>query len=393
MRPAPLPLVGLLAGCGFGLQPTTAEGIAMMLSDSADGGFSDVDTDTDADVDDDLQPEIDSIEPNRGTTAGGTEVVLSGTFGDDATVRVGGVEADNKSVQEKRGILVFFTPEMGDEGPVSVVLESSGETATAEDKFTYYTDGTGLVGAVGRVTWVDIVGDYWVDPPVDTGFASAIVIKPAAFDWTKFYAASQDECESTKGGYAYNPLLESEDPGAGSSVTLTSGSAEIRMPWDTTYGQFADNDLSAAEFAPNSTYDISEVSFNNDEMPEFTVTAAVQTPGSFTVTTPNLHGDTVLRISQNFSLAWSGGGATDGVLLSLQLMNAAGTAVDEEVSCSLRDDGSFNLPTGSFQNWIAGRQLNIFVSRFYVAGGTIDFNNADTAIIGEYMVYGAVFTK
>jgi hypothetical protein len=389
-------LVLLLAGCGFGLQPTTAEGIAALLSDTDDGGgFSstDADADADADVDADVQPEIDSIEPDWGTTAGGTEVILTGTFGEDATVRVGGVEADNKSVQYKRGKLVFFTPEVGDEGVVSIVLESNGQSAKADEAFTYYADGAGLVGAVGAVSWIDIVGNYWSDTPVDYGYAFFVPITPAEFDWNRIYSGSQDACETSKGTYTYTPDAYVIDVGGGSSATLTSASKSIRMPWNATDGQFADNELTAAEYGANNTYDLSEVSFTGDEIPEFTVNGMVQTPASFSVSAPAIGGSSVVQVSQSFALSWTGGTAGDGVLVTLQLMAASGLSVDETVTCSLRDDGSFNGAGSTFRSWPTGRQLNIVVARYDLADATIAYNNASTAVLGEYVIYGAAFTK
>lgn len=390
-------LASLLAGCGFGLQPTTPEGIALLLAGGDSGGFSetdaDTDTDADADADADIQPEIDSIDPNWGTTAGGTEVVLEGVFGEDATVRMGGVEADNKSVQTKRGILVFFTPEVGDAGVVSIVLESGGESAKLEDSFTYFADGTDLVGAIGSVAWVDIVGNYWVDTPVDFGYGFFVPVIPAEFEWSKLYAGGQDECESSKGGYTYNPSLEAFEMGSGSSVTLSSGAKTIDMPWSASDAQFGADEVVASQFAANSSYDLSETNFSGAEIPEFTVSGILDTPGSFSVSAPAIQGNNAPSVSQNFSVAWSGGSAGDGVLLTLQMMNSAGTTVEESVTCALRDDGAFNVPGGTFKGWAANRQLNIFVSRYKLAQATIDFNNAGTAVMGEYVVYGAAFTK
>lgn len=400
MRNRHIPITILLAGCGFGLQPTTPEGIALLLNGDS-GGFAETDADTDtdtdadadADADGDIQPEIDSITPDWGTTAGGTEVTLEGVFGDDATVRMGGVEADNKSVQTKRGILVFFTPEVSDGGVVSIVLESSGESAKLEDAFTYYEDGTGLVGAIGSVAWVDIVGNYWVDTPVDFGYSFFAPVVPAEFEWPKLYAGSQDTCESDKGTYTYSPALEGYEFGAGSSVTFTSGSKSIKMPWMSADSQFGNDNISLGDYAANGTYDLSEADFSGAEIPEFTVSPAIATPGSFSVSAPAIQGNNAPTVSQGFSVAWSGGSTADGVLLTLQLMNSAGTAADETVTCHLRDDGSFNVPSGAFRSWAGSRQLNVFVSRFNVADGTIGFNNASTAILGEYVIYGAAFTR
>jgi hypothetical protein len=74
-------------------------------------------------------------------------------------------------------------------------------------------------------------------------------------------------------------------------------------------------------------------------------------------------------------------------------MPATGINPDETVTCTLRDDGAFNVPSGTFKGWATGRQLNIFVSRYKLADATIAYNNAATAVLGQYVIYGAAFTK
>ena len=395
MRPT-LPALALLAGCGFGLHPNTPEGIAAFYDDS--GGFTgdtdtDTDADTDTDTDADIQPEIESIEPTWGTTAGGTEVTLYGVFDDDASVRVGGVEAELLTVLPKKGKLTFLTPEAGDEGTVNVVLDSAGETAKLEDAFTYYLDGTGLAGLIGAVSWTDQVGDYWASAPSDSGYAWLIPVVPAEFDWGRVYANALDTCESDQ-SYSYAPSLTSYDLGNGATASLASGAKTIDLTWDSAGGQLVRETVVAGQFAAGSSYDLTELVPSNDSIPEYAVAGAVDTPAAFTVAAPNITGAAPPQVSKTMAVSWSGGAAADGVFISLGLVNSGGSAYQETVSCHVRDDGSFNIPSGAFEtSGPVDRQINIFVSRYKVASATIPYNGADVMVLGEYTVFGAGFTK
>ncbi len=397
-----MPLL-LLAGCGFGLQPATEEGVLAFAAADADTDIdtdadadadTDPDADTDADTDSDIIPEIDSIDPDWGTTIGGIEVTLLGTFADDASIRVGGNEADLKTVQSNRGKLVFYTPEADSEGTVNIVLDSNDQTAKLDDAFTYYQDGTGKVGLIGAVTWVDQVGTYWGGATTDYGYAYLSPAEPGEWDWGLSYSGSLDTCTSNQSSYSYEPDIVGFPVDSGSSATLDSGSKSMRLPWNAGYGVFLVENLTAGEVGAGATYDLSDLSLTNDAFPEYTATDVVSIPASFTVSTPAIGGGVVLEVSRGFSLAWSGGSAADGVIVTLNMWNSAGNDYQETVYCHLRDDQGFNTPTSVWElGWPSGRQIDILVARYTVNPGIIPYNNASTAILGEYVVYGAAFTK
>lgn len=389
------PAFVLLAGCGFGLQPATPEGIAFFAgTDSASGDAdTDTDSDTDTDTDADIEPEIESIEPTWGTTAGGTLITLYGTFDEDASIRVGGSEADIVDIMPRKGIIEFETPEAGDEGTVNVVLDSNDQTAKLEDGFTYYLDGSGLIGLVGAVNWTDQVGDYWSSAPIDSGYAFMAPVKPGEFDWGLVYAASLDTCESNL-SYTYAASLEGYDLGAGSTATLAAGSKTIDLTWDSASGQFVRDSVVAGQFAAGDSYDLTELEPADDVMPAYTANGLVNTPASFTVNAPNIGGAQAPQVSRTMAFSWSGGAPGDGVFITLGLVNSAGTAYQEEVTCHVRDDGSFNLPSSAFEgSWPVDRQINIIVARYKLSSATIPYNDAGTAVIGEYAIFGAGFTK
>lgn len=392
----------LLAGCGFGLQPDNLEGIEAFAAglDSASDADTDTDSDADADADSDTDagsdttPEIESIEPDWGTTIGGTEVTLMGTFDDDASIRVGGNEADLKSVQPNKNKLVFYAPEADSEGIVNVVLDSNDQTAKLDEAFTYYEDGTGKVGLVGAMTWVDQVGTYWGGATTDYGYAYLSPAEPGEWDWGLSYAGSLDTCTSDQSSYSYEPDIVGYPVDSGSSATLDSGSKSMRLPWNAGYGVFLVEDLTAGEVGAGATYDLTDLTLTGDYFPEYTAMDVVSVPAAFTVSTPTIAGSNPPQVSKGFSLAWSGGSAADGVIVTLNMWNSAGNDYQESVYCHLRDDQSFNTPTSVWElGWPTGRQLDIRVARYTVNNGLIPYNNASTAVMGQYMVYGAAFTK
>ena len=394
----PWPLLPtLLIGCGFGLQPSTTDGLAWAYPDTD----TDTDTDTDDDDDDDddlVDPEIDSVDPDRGSTEGGLEVILYGQFNEDASVRVGGVEAELKSVQPVRGELHFYTPEAGEAGTVNVVLDSNDQTAKLTDGFTYYTEGAGLPGMVGSLDWIDIVGTYWAEEPIDYGYAFFVPIIPTEFEWGLLYAAGVDDCVSDDpaDSYKYQPSLQFHNLGSGSRASIDAAGKTIDFTWDNTTGQFSNDNVLAGEFAAGATYDLTEFEpSDTDEVPSFTMTDLVRTPASFTVDVPNITGVDVPQVSRTMAIAWSGGAAADGVFITLRLMNPAGNAWQETITCAAQDDGEFNIPSDAFKtSWPSSpRQLDIQISRYKLASGTIPYDSSESAVIGQYTVYGAGYTK
>lgn len=391
----------LLVGCAFGLQPM--DGSFAAVTDAADADADadadsdadgDGDSDTDSDTDADIVVELDTIEPWFGSTAGGTDVLIKGDFLDDVSVRFGGVEATVLSVDARQGEVRVRTPSQSNEGPVAVVVSSGNDSETADDGFTYFADGTGLVGMVGAIDWLDTVGGYWQDTPVDEGAAWFFFSGPSAFDWGDIYAPALDQCES-----GYNPTSTIEyyyPPGNGAVATLESGGRALDLEWSDADEAFtlppANYPLAANDVSLGGTYSLANFS-SPAGMPEFDMSNVAKLPGTFSVTAPQIAGSNPPSISRGFSLAWQGGSAGDGVLVILSRRNSAGTASEEDVTCYLRDDGAYNVPSSAWNNWNTGRILDIQVARFEAGTGKVPFNNASSAVIGRYTVYGAGFTR
>jgi IPT/TIG domain len=89
-------------------------------------------------------PEVKVIEPKKGSTAGGTPVVITGTgFLDKATVTFDGVDATSIEVDKNKTTIKAVTPAHEKAGPVDVeVINEDGKKGTLKGGYTY-EDGAG----------------------------------------------------------------------------------------------------------------------------------------------------------------------------------------------------------------------------------------------------------
>jgi hypothetical protein len=82
------------------------------------------------------QPTITTINPNQGSTAGGTSVTINGTgFAAGATVQIGGAAASTVNVVNSNTITAI-TP-AGTVGPQNVSVTTPGGTGTLANSYTY----------------------------------------------------------------------------------------------------------------------------------------------------------------------------------------------------------------------------------------------------------------
>lgn len=112
---------------------------------------------------------LDIINPNTGTTAGGTAVTLTGSqFLAGATVSFGGAVATNVVVVNSTTITCTTPPHAS--GAVDVVLDTNGQTATLLSGFTYIlpvTAGVPLIVTGATITAATATGEggpYVYDP-------------------------------------------------------------------------------------------------------------------------------------------------------------------------------------------------------------------------------------
>jgi len=247
--------------------------------------------------------------------------------------------------------------------------------------FTYYEDGTGKLGILGQMEWYYFVGSYWSQ--TDEGNASFFLSTPTDMEFWEFYARSLDSCESE---YVYSGSIYYYEP-ALSRATLTGPTGStLAFPWDATNGQFAMTTLSSANYIQGGSYDLDPI--EPDGFPLFDVPNVLRLPSSFNVTAPAISGSAPPRVQRSsFNLQWSGSGG-DAMLAILAMEDAAGTGFSETVTCAMRDDGSYSVPSTAWTSWAANRYIHILVGRLVMPSGTVPYNNADSGFAGIYWVYG-----
>ena len=161
-----------LAGCsglsGFNpLADSGGHGDADADSDADSDADADVDIDTDADGDSDADSDsdtdlgpltIDAVDPNYGSTLGGSQVTLTGgPFDASAHVYFDNVEGVVNSASSSS---IAATTPAGTAGYVDVKVVTDTAYGTASSAFQYWIDGTGQYGVLGRVEWYHYLGTY-----------------------------------------------------------------------------------------------------------------------------------------------------------------------------------------------------------------------------------------
>jgi len=361
----------LAPGCSFGIYDPDHPFLDTSSPDTEGDADTDTDTDSDADSDADSDSDSDSdadgltvtsVTPAYGTTAGNAQVVIAGgPFDNSVSVRFGGSAATIDSVTASQ--IHLHTPSASVEGAVDVQVTTDAGSGTLTSGFYYLEDGTGKVGVLGAHSWYHFVGSYWGNPPpTDFGFSDFTFITPENVDYSKFYAASLDTCSAN---YSYSgPDLYIYDFGLSSAGLTAPDGSTITLPWDNTAGEFLLDSISNAQFQQAGSYDLQTVT--SSEFPSFAQSA--------------------------LSFTWTGTGG-DFVLLELALVNSAGTGYQFDVTCAVRDDGSFTVPSSAWPSWATNRQMDILVGRATSGLGTVPYNNADSGYVGIYWLYGAGFTR
>lgn len=391
-----------LGSCTLGLAPVTEYegpgstddtvlGDADTDSDSdsdADGdadGDSDSDSDGDSDADADGDVSITSIEPEYGTTAGGTEVTIHGTgFTTNTTVRFGGNEANNISVEATE--IIVTTPSAVSEGKVGVSVESSSNQDALNDSFSYFADQTGMVGIAGTFSSYKTVGGYWTNE--ESWQASVTTVVPVAWEYWEWFASKMDEC---KPGTWVSPaeVYIAAEAGTTPTMTVTSSSGkDISLTWDDTYLSWVNDSMSKNQWG--TSWDLQPIALSG--LPEFGVSNLALAGSTFNVTTPNVSGTNPPQITRSQNVQWTGSGG-DYVIIQFLRLNSAATAIDESVMCVAKDDGAFPVTSSAWSSWPTGRQVNVYVGRVYTGTGTIPYNNAASGVVGITWIVGAGFSE
>jgi len=392
-------LAGLCAvGCNLGLEfevmgfdsqgnPIfdTEETDADADADADSDGDTDADADADADTDGTIT--ISDLDPYYGTTNGGQTVTINGgPFDSSASVRFG---SNTASIQNfGTDTLVVSSPSATGEGSVDVVVSTDAGSGSAQDAFFYFEDGSGQAGIIGEIGWQTFLTDAWVDP-TPYGYAWFSVIVPQNMHLWDSYGPSLENCENgswSSGNKIYVYDIDTRTttirPTSGSSSTLT---------WNSTYLQWANMDLSSSQYQNGSTYSLDTIESSN--FVPIDISPLARTPAAFSVTTPNFSGSSYPYVSRSsLQVRWSGSGG-DAMLIGAQLYNADTTVIEQEVYCLANDDGSFTIPSTEWSGFPSDRVMVMSVRRIVESGGSVEFNDSQSRVVGSYTINGVAITQ
>ncbi len=354
-------------------------------ADADADGDGDADADADTDADGDIT--ITGVDPYYGTTLGGQTVTITGgPFDSSAQVVFGSNTASIENYGTSQ--LVVTSPSASGEGSVDVQVTTDADSGRADDAFYYFEDATGQAGMVGNIVWYEYVGNFWKDP-TPFGEAWVSIMVPDDFHLWDWYAPSTDSCvddtwTSSDKIYVYELDVNSVTirPSSGSSTNLS---------WDSFALQYYNDDLSGNQFQTNANYDIDTIT--SSKMVPIEVTRLAQTPSTFSFTQPSMTGTAPERVSRSsFNIRWSGSGG-DRMLIMAFMYNAAGNAVEQSIYCVANDDGSFQIPSSAWSGYSSGRYVMLALQRMKEGGGTIEYNNSESRVVGSYTIIGLVQTQ
>lgn len=334
---------------------------------------------------------LDTLTPDYGSNAGGALVHLEGDFDSATTFHFNGTAGTIQRLTLTEADV--FAPSVAVSGWVDVEARSGARTDRLPGAFQYWPDATGDSGVVGALNLVHMVGGYWATP-TDSAYGLFAFTDPGSWELRKDYSATLGTCALN---YTGAGLPATVDTGAssvrfasGGSTALLGASAQLGTGW------FADFGLTpGVEVVPGQTYDLDPVAGNAD-WPGFGLTNAIEVPGAFNVTAPNLGGTNLPTTNSSIDLTWTGGGGDYVLIWVLRQFIVSGTWYDDGVvTCAVPDTGSYTIPVsvwGGASNWFAGDLLHIQVGRAYVQNAPMPHDNSQNRAGGVYWVYGAAET-
>lgn len=392
----------LLAGCGFGMDnlilstdtgprdETHGRTTSTGNSDTDDSDDHTIhDTEEVEDTDDAVAEfDIDGISPQYGTTRGGETVTISGgPFDSSATsVRFNGNAATILSV---RSDSITLTTPSGTEGSADVEVESGGTFNTEPDAFYYYEDGLGMTGALGALSWYNIVGDYWAEGVTDFGYGYFFFNVPQDIQFWELYAPAMDSCAED---YSYAGDIYYYNLGVGTTAQLKGGGSTINFAWNDGRGYLeVDGDLTEAQVPKNTAFNLSAFD-PQASIPEFTVSNFTELSTQPNVTSPVITGRSLEDTSRSIAVEWSAGSG-DAILIVLSYLPYGTTAITHTVSCAARDDGSFSVPSSTWSEWTAGDYVYVDIGRYVDPTGQIPYNDSNSQFVGIEWTEGVVLTR
>jgi len=395
--------LALLAGCG-GLTAYYPDGRVDPVDtgdtgDTGDSGDTGETGDTGEAGDTGTLPlDVTEVDPQHGSTSGGTEVeIIGGPFDGSAEVFFGDQRA---TVQNTGQTWITAVTPRGTEGAATVRVVTDTHEGEAAGAFNYWADGSGLVGTYGSFSHTRYVGTYWCveEPCVDetdlgtpesTASASIAFLSPGTLEWWQNWAPSFNQCASD-----YEPSLSADvyEPDVANmtlkrssiALNLQQGTGEVPSFYYVTTGNVA------SSFINSSSYTLE--SRGSATWPAYEINGVVNTPGLFSITSPIVTGDTLPRVRRSsFRVAWNGSGG-DYVVIRATRLGTTGSVL-EEVTCVVDDIGSFTIPSNAWTGWSLDNQILLQVGRVKEPGGTVPFNNAQSGMVGVQWIVGAAVTQ
>ncbi|MBN2798078.1 MAG: IPT/TIG domain-containing protein [Deltaproteobacteria bacterium] len=353
---------------------------------------SDTDTDTDTDSDTDVEPaSITGLTPAWGSTLGGAEVRISGGPFDSSAqvhfVRDGARVAGTVLTANSSEVRVRTPAWTAEAGPVGVEVQTLTHYGEAADAFRYFLDGTGKTGALGALERYEMIGSYWT--PQSWVSAQAFFIEPWVMDWgSLLYAPGMDQCRSEYGIHADWDAIGVYDPQLSALVISSTSGGSVRMTPDADASWIYGAEPALSTFVHSTSYRLEPTTGGAGSWPEFSLDPLVVTPPALSVYEPDMGGSEGPDIVQSaFDLRWSPSGARDYVLVDLFRYN--GSAIVEEVTCKVVDDGTFRVPSSVWTGWSSGSQMSVYLGRASEGSATLPYNNARAGFVAVTWVVGA----
>jgi hypothetical protein len=348
--------------------------------DADDDELNGVDDNCDGEIDDGVPLDLESVLPGGGPVTGGTEVTLrGGPFNDDTTVTFDGTPGEVLEVDED--VMLVRIPAVSQDGVVDLVVQRYEKAATID--FIYFADGAGLSGLSGTFQYFYLNGTYWTDETPFTYMFLALTEPWNTPMEELFWGTTLDTCVA--GGQG---VLLVDIPWVGSPPP------DLRFRGSTSFDVPGDADFPAmyrGEGAFAAGTSLSMLSNPAPGWPAFEVANLARIPASFTLTAPAMNGSSLGEVAQGFTVTWTGGAPATYVGLNIRI-NDSDSEVDR-VTCLVRDDGSFAVPSSAFTDWAPGRILYLDVSRVDVSAAVLPYNGSTADVGGAYTIVGAAFTE
>ena len=339
---------------------------------------TDVDTDTDADTDtdteiDDRPIELLEITPAHGSNAGGdvVEIVLGDAVESIVEVHFGSKLA--KVIDSAPQLLTVEVPAVARTGPTDVIVTSGARIGKAAGGFRYWADATGQTSALGEIGWWAYQGTYWGDA-VDYGVGWFGFTEPTDADWGDLYGTALDTCARS----VSRPTLDWRDPGV-------SGLVLDGTPFAYDRGVYESEAFGVSSLSDGGALDMDGAA----GWPALEVPGFLAPISAVAITAPAVDGSFPDVVLSSFQVTWSGAPAD---ALVLQMYRYEGDEVVDEVSCRLKDDGKFSVPSSVWSRWTSGDQVTIAVGRASFPEATLPFDNGRVRVATTWWSVGAVFS-